>query len=136
MNGRFVAAAACLLAASLGGCAASIDGVYRPDCPAFEGDVITLDAGEFVWDRFTDAVEIDSRGNRIDPFPDYPIYGRYSRDGKRLELAANDGRTLEPLHVHRESGSAAYLLTAGEHRRLVDSGRRNPCALARQNRPN
>lgn len=136
MNGRFVTGTVCLLAASLGGCAASIDGIYRPDCPAFEGDVVTLEAGEFVWDRFTDAVEIDPRGNRIDPFPDYPIRGRYSRVGKRLELTADDGRALEPLFTHRERDSTTYLLTADEHRSLIESGLRKPCALARQNRPN
>ena len=57
----------CLFAAAVTGCA-SIDGVYQPDCVAFEGDVVTLKSGGFVWERFTDAVEIDADGKRIDPF--------------------------------------------------------------------
>ena len=122
---------AVLLAVTVTGCA-SIDGVYRPDCIAFEGDVVTLKSGAFVWERFTDAVEIDANGKRIDPFPDYPIHGRYSRDGDRLELVTNDGRTLEPMFTHGGGAVPTYLLTADQYRTLIEGGQHNGCRLMRQ----
>ena len=132
---RRFCATVCLFAVTVTGCA-SIDGVYRPDCVAFEGDVVTLKSGEFVWERFTDAVEIDARGKRIDPFPDYPIRGRYSRDGDRLELTTNDGRSLEPMFTYGGRAAPAYLLTAKQYRTLIDGGQHERCALVRQNRQN
>ena len=135
MNSRRLSATVCLFTAAVTGCA-SIDGVYQPDCAAFEGDVVTLKSGEFVWERFTDAVEIDADGKRIDPFPDYPIQGRYSRDGDRLELVTNDGRTLEPMFTYGGRATPGYLLTADQYRTLIDGGQHGRCVLVRQNLQN
>lgn len=135
MNRRRFCAAVCLFAAAVTGCA-SIDGVYRPDCAAFEGDVVTLKSGEFVWERFTDAVEIDADGKRIDPFPDYPIQGRYSRSGDRLELVTNDGRTLGPMFTYGGGAAPAYLLTADQYQTLTDDGQHDGCVLMRRNSRN
>ena len=131
MNSRGFCLTVCVIAASLAACA-SIDGVYRPDCVAFEGDVVTLKSGEFVWERFTDAVEIDALGKRIDPFPDYPIQGRYSRNGNRLDLVTNDGRSLEPMFTYGGRAAPAYLLTAEQYRTQTEGGQHDACVLMRQ----
>ena len=116
------------------GCA-SIDGTYQPDCEAFAGDAITLDGGEFTWEKFTDAIKIDDDGNRIDPFPGYPRSGSYSMDGNRVFLVTEDRKSVELMFLHREKGERQYLLTTTQYEVLVNDGERHKCALVRQVEP-
>ena len=111
-------------------CAActSFEGAYSPNCAAYEGDRISLNAGRFTWDRFTDAIPVDDAGNPADPLPEYPMRGTYTRDGGVLSLRTDSGDTLESLHVRREHGRY-YLLTEAQMGHLERAGEVPQCAL-------
>ena len=108
-------------------CAAH-EGAYAPDCIAFAGDTITLEEGRFTWDKFTDEVRVDESGRRLDPHPEYPVAGRYRKEGERLVLEADDGRALPDMYL-RHVGQRWLLLTAEQHQALEATGTRPDCPL-------
>jgi hypothetical protein len=103
------AAAAASFLTFLAGCA-SIDGTYTPGCLSHAGNSITLKDGRFVWDKFTDQVLVNDRGEVVDQFPDYPVRGRYSIEGDTLHFDSYTGETLPAMHVRRD-GDKPLLLT-------------------------
>ena len=118
------------LVALLSGCKA-VDGVYMPDCVAFEGNRITLSGGEFIWEKFSDQVIVDDDGNVINQFPDYPRVGTYRVRGQDLELnfAADDA--VETMQIHERYGRLS-LLTADEVAEWQRTGRYAQCVLTRE----
>lgn len=119
-----------LLLGILGSIAAckSDEGVFLPDCIAYAGDSIELREGRFEWDRFTDEVEVDSAGNVIDQFPDYPRAGTYVVDGQRVVLVGEDGNVLARRYLV-PVGERIYLMTSDEHSSWQSSGETPNCAL-------
>jgi hypothetical protein len=115
-------------AVMLSGCK-SLDGTYQPGCPAYAGDRIRLHAGEFEWDRFTDAVPVDAAGNRVDPFPDYPKKGNYRPQKGSLLLTFADGSEAT-LYLERQNGRV-YLLTESQADAWGATRRWDDCALVR-----
>ena len=114
----------------LSGCKA-VDGVYMPDCAAFEGSRITLSGGEFIWEKFTDQVIVDDDGNIINQFPDYPRVGTYRVSGQDLELTFTDDDTVTTMQIHERYGRLS-LLTADEVAEWQRSGRYEQCVLTRE----
>ena len=112
----------------LAGCK-SVEGVYLPGCAAYAGDRVELHDGEFEWDKFTDQVEIDEHGKRIDPFPGFPQRGRYEIDGSAVRMTMNNNAS-ETLYLHVHDGRA-LLLTEAQHRAVESGGRYDDCALTR-----
>ena len=119
-----------VLPLALAGCA-SIEGVYLPDCEAYAGSEIRLEAGRFHWSKFTDQVKLDEDGNHIDPFPGFPREGAYAVDHKTVTLTSASGEAPEILHL-RKQGGAVYLLTNAEHAAVVGGADIPRCALKRQ----
>ena len=117
-----------LLVGILAGCK-SAEGVYLPGCAAYAGDRIELRNGEVQWDKFTDQVDIDASGNRIEPFPGYPRRGSYRIDGQVVTLTM-DNDVSETLYLHVRDGRA-LLLTEAQHQALESGGRHDDCALTR-----
>ena len=117
-----------LLGCILAGCK-SVEGVYLPACAAYAGDRIELRNGEFDWDKFTDQVDIDEKGARIDPFPEFPRRGSYEIDGSAVRMTMNNN-VSETLYLHAYDGRA-LLLTEAQHRAVESGGRYDDCALTR-----
>jgi len=122
----FVATLATLL---LAGCT-TLNGVFEPDCIAFEGDRVELTGGRFVWDRFTDERRIDSEGNEIDPFPDYPKTGRFETILDRVDFHPDSGDGIASRYVLKR-GSATYLLSEEQRAAVMSGGDMPDCALRR-----
>ena len=122
---------ALLLVGVLAGCK-SVEGVYLPGCAAYAGDRIELRGGDFEWDRFTDQVEVDENGRRIDQFPGYPRHGSYEIDGNAVRMTSNNNAS-ETLYLHVHDGRA-LLLTDAQHRAVDSGGRYDECALTRAER--
>jgi hypothetical protein len=101
--------AAALLFALLAGCA-GIDGTYTPGCLSHAGNSITLKDGRFVWDKFTDQVLVNDRGEVVDQFPGYPVRGRYRVEGDTLHFASYTDEPLPTMHLRRD-GEKPLLLT-------------------------
>lgn len=120
-----------LLAGALSACK-SADGVYLPGCAAYAGDRIELDDGSFTWDKFTDQVKVDDAGNRVDPFPGYPMTGTYRVEAPVVTMVIADTGASETLHLHRVDGRL-LLLTAAQQADWESSGRYDDCALTRSN---
>lgn len=120
---------AVVILACLAGCKA-VDGTYLPGCAAYAGDRIELRGDTFAWDKFTDAVEIDDAGNRVDAFPGYPKTGSFDIDGDRLVLRFDDGAETQVLHLQRSSGSLE-LLTDTQYVAWKKSNNYPDCVLAR-----
>lgn len=118
------------LVALLSGCA-SHDGNYAPGCVAYAGNQVELSGGTFVWDRFTDQIRVDSDGQIIDPFPDFPVSGNYTLDGRRMTMIAESGQSMQPMYLHQD-GSDYRLLTADEDASWQSSGAFDNCVLTRQ----
>ena len=121
-----------LALAVIAGCSSS-NGIYAPDspaCVAFEGQTITLDGGRFIVDKFSDSVEIDDAGNRIDPFPGYPMQGNYRIEARALYMRSDSGTDLPTLYF-AEIGGNKWLLTQSEHEEWTKNGAIGPCALVR-----
>lgn len=112
----------------LGGCAGSVSGTFEPACIAHEGDRIVLSDGRFEWHRFTDVVNVDEAGNRMDPFPAYPKAGTYRRDGDKLILEASDGSALGERYLLDYRGRT-YLLTYEQNEAVLDGEPMPACAL-------
>ncbi len=116
-----------LLAVLLFGCA-SHEGTYSPGCAAFAGDTITLSDGQFVWDKFTDSINLDDEGNVISQFPDYPMKGSYRIEGKLVIMETASGEVLADMYIQQYNGHH-YLLTAGQFEARENTGEHNRCAL-------
>jgi hypothetical protein len=114
----------------LSGCK-SHEGLYAPSCVAYAGSEIQLEDGRFVWTKFTDQVRIDEQGNKIDPFPGFPLRGQYTEQGARLTLLAEEGGGSHTMFLVRIDGGV-YLYTAEEAEAFEASGERPACPLQRQ----
>ncbi len=116
--------------AACAGCATDADvaGTYAPSCVAFEGSTIELSGDRFTWDRFTDEVTVDAAGNKIDPFPGFPVRGTYTVNDAVLRLTTDVGELAAELHLVRRPGQV-YLLTAGEFAAWQQDGVVPKCAL-------
>ena len=116
-----------LIATLLFGCA-SHDGTYSPGCIAYEGSKISLNDGQFVWEKFTDSVAVDDDGNVKNQFPGYPMQGSYRIKGQMLSLDADSGESLANMYlqVYRKR---IYLLTAEEFESWERTGTVGACAL-------
>ena len=107
---------------------ANNEGIYEPACIAYEGDRIELRAGRFEWQRFTDQRTVDSDGNLVEPFPEYPKNGAYSMDAERLELVSNDGVRLADWYQVKHTGEH-YLLSSEQHEVFLDAHEMPDCPL-------
>lgn len=116
-----------LFAVLLSGCV-SHDGTYLPGCSAYAGNKITLDEGQFVWEKFTDAVVVDDDDNIVDQFPGYPLEGSYRINGQMVQMEALSGESLQTMYLQK-FGKQQYLLTADEFASWQQSGKRDDCAL-------
>ena len=116
--------------AACAGCATDADvaGMYAPSCVAFEGSTIELSGDRFTWDKFTDEVTVDEAGNKVDPFPGFPVRGTYAVDDDVLRLTTDVGELAAELHLVRRPGQV-YLLTAGEFEAWQQDGAVPKCAL-------
>lgn len=115
------------LAITLTACASHY-GVYAPDCIAYAGDRIELDDGRFAWDKFTDQVEIDDEGRRVDRYRDYPVRGRYLLDDGKLIFIAETDVSLPELYLVRR-GRQHYLLSTAQYATWQETGDFANCAL-------
>ena len=122
-----------LIATLLIGCA-SHDATYSPGCIAYEGSNISLNDGQFVWEKFTDSIAVDDAGNVKDPFPGYPMQGSYRINGQVLSLDAGSGESLANMYL-QEYGNRVYLLTAEEFETWERSGTVDKCALVSGGHP-
>ncbi|MDH3415347.1 MAG: hypothetical protein OEM64_03450 [Gammaproteobacteria bacterium] len=107
---------------------ANHEGTYEPACIAYEGDRIELRAGRFEWQRFTDQRTVDSDGNLVEPFPEYPKIGAYSMDTERLELVSSDGVRLAEWYLVKHAGEH-YLLSSEQHEAFLDAHELPGCPL-------
>ena len=114
---------ACLLAACN-----SHEGFYSPACIAYAGDKIELSNGQFVWDKFTDALIVDEDGNLVDQFPGYPMRGTYQIDGETVTFALTSGEAPENMYL-RQDGDRHYLLTTAQFEEWQSTGKYADCAL-------
>ncbi len=119
-----------LVAVALAACK-SHNGIYMPDCIAYEGDTVELHDGRFEWDRFTDQVLVDDGGKVVDPFPDYPKAGSYAATDTDLKLTADDGSALPDMRLVEDQGKI-FLLTAAQYRDWQSGSPVADCALVRQ----
>lgn len=119
---------AMLLFGVLAGCK-SAEGVYLPGCAAHAGDRIELRNGGFEWDKFTDQVDLDESGKRIDPFPGYPRRGSYEIEGQAVRMMADDNAS-ETFYLHVRD-DRALLLTEAQHQASESGGGYDDCALTR-----
>lgn len=117
----------------LSGCATH-SGVYTPDCIAFAGDRIELDDGRFTWDKFTDQLEVSEEGERIDPFPDYPVRGRYLLDGEKVTFIAETDVSLPDLYLV-EHDRQRYLLSAAQYQAWQRTDTLANCPLIQNGHP-
>ena len=99
-----------LIAVLLFGCV-SHEGTYSPDCIAYAGSNISLTDGQFVWEKFTDAVVVDDEGEIVNQFPGYPMGGGYRIDGQTLYMESDAGEAMDKMYLHRRD-NRQYLLTA------------------------
>ena len=109
-------------------CAAQLEGVFEPACIAYEGDTIELRDGRFEWRRFTDQVMVDEDGNKIDPFPDYPISGTYTVQDERVSFVPDGGAETRDRYL-LEDRQNVYLLTYDENEAALDTDIIPSCAL-------
>lgn len=128
--GRWVAFVFAIAAAGLAGCR-SADGEYLPDCRAFAGDELTLAAGRYEWDRFTDMRRADEAGNVVDPNPGFPKTGAYEQANGTLRLLDEGGSVIATWHA-QERGGRLYLLNDTQQAAWSDSGTWPDCPLVRQ----
>jgi hypothetical protein len=127
---KFKEPALLLLFAVAAGCAAdtNIAGTYAPSCVAFEGSTIELADSRFTWDKFTDEVTVDAAGNKIDPFPGFPVRGTYIVEDDVVRLTTDVGELAGEMHLVRRPGQV-YLLTGEEFGSWQRDGAVPTCAL-------
>ena len=114
----------------LSGCT-SYEGHYAPSCIAYAGSEIQLEDDRYVWTKFTDQVEIDEDGNKIDPFPGFPRRGEYEKEGYEITLLGSGGAAVHTLFLFRFEGDI-YLYTAEETAAYESTGERPVCPLQLQ----
>jgi hypothetical protein len=116
--------------AACAGCAtdAEVAGMFAPSCVAFEGSTIELTDQRFTWDKFTDEVTVDAAGNKVDPFPGFPVRGTYTTENDVLHLTTDVGDLAAVLHLVRRPGQV-YLLTGTEFEAWQKGGTVPNCAL-------
>lgn len=115
------------IAALLVGCV-SHEGTYSPDCIAYAGSNISLDDGQFVWEKFTDEVIVNDDGEIVNQFPGYPMRGSYRIEGQTVHMESDAGESLEDMYLHRRD-NRQYLLTAEQFRAWEETGKQADCAL-------
>jgi hypothetical protein len=125
--------AAAVLLTLLAGCA-SIDGTYTPGCLSHAGNSITLKDGRFVWDKFTDQVLVNDRGEVVDQFPNYPVRGRFSLEGDTLHFDSYTGEPLPTMHLRRD-GEKPLLLTVEQLKGWPHDNNLTRCALTPDGAP-
>ena len=106
----------------------SYDGRYSPDCVAFEGNIIVLSEGRFLWEKFTDQVFVNDDGEIVDAFSGYPMEGAFRIDGQSVHLRTDTGKSVQTMVFH-ERNKHQYLLTAEQFAELESSGTFPECAL-------
>lgn len=118
------------LLAACAGCATDADvvGTYVPSCVAYEGNTIELSGQRFTWDKFTDEVMVDDAGNKLDPFPGFPVRGSYAIEDDVLRLTTDVGELAGELYLVRRPGQI-YLLTEAEFGAWQKDGAVPDCAL-------
>ncbi|MFK8052896.1 MAG: hypothetical protein AB8F65_07955 [Woeseiaceae bacterium] len=116
-----------VVALLLAGCG-SIDGTFEPACTAFEGDIIEVTGNRYQWVKFTDALEVDETGNRVNPFPGYPQSGSISRVGERITLTAANNGPVSSFFVRVREGER-YLLTEAQAKGVAADPSMWECAL-------
>jgi len=107
----------------------SYEGVFEPDCIAFEGDVVELSNGQLRWERFTDQRVVDSNGQVVDPFPDFPKTGSYEMLDGRVTFHSDDGGDKATWYLVSHN-NALYLLTPKQREQMNSDGM-PVCALRR-----
>lgn len=85
---------------------------------ALEGDKVVFVDGSFEWHKFTDERVLDDDGNVIDPFPGYPLTGRFKLRNSVVEFVTVEGAKPEDMHLF-EDEMDVYLLTAEENAAAV-----------------
>jgi hypothetical protein len=116
-----------LAAFVLAGCK-TYEGSYALGCVAFEGNNVTLAAGRFTWEKFTDQVIVDDDGNVVDQFPDYPRHGSYRIELETLYLEPDAGASMQDMHLIQHDDQS-YLLTAQQFETWEKTGKHDKCAL-------
>lgn len=116
-----------ILLAILGACA-NHEGLYAPDCIAYEGDRVMLQGERFEWQKFTDQQQVGSDGKIIDPFPGYPKGGAFSLVDDRVEFRPDDGSVIDDYFIVQREDSH-YLLTQNQHQELLVRGVMSQCPL-------
>lgn len=105
-----------------------LEGTYSPDCMAYAGSNIEFIDGNFVWEKFTDAVVIDDAGNVVNQFPGYPLQGSYRVDGQTLHMESASGEVLSIMYILQRD-NREYLLTFEQFETLGETGEFDECAL-------
>jgi len=120
------------LVAMLSLCACkSYEGVYLPDCIAYEGDKIQFADGRYQWERFTDAIVIGDDGEPVDSFPGFPREGTYRVDGENVYMTADNATQIEHMYLHEINGRH-YLLTEDQDYARHSGGELDKCLLVLQ----
>ena len=106
----------------------SHEGTYSPDCIAYAGSNISLNDGQFVWEKFTDAVVVDEDGEIVNQFPGYPMRGSYRIEGQIVHMESAGGDAIDKMYLHTRD-KRQYLLTAEQFEAWQKTGKHADCAL-------
>ena len=106
----------------------SHEGTYSPDCIAYAGSNISLSDGQFIWEKFTDAVIVDEDGEIVNQFPGYPMRGSYRIEGQIVHMESDAGVSMEKMYLHTRD-NRQYLLTAEQFEAWQKTGKHADCAL-------
>jgi hypothetical protein len=106
----------------------SHEGTYSPDCIAYAGSNISLNDGQFVWEKFTDAVVVDEDGKIVNQFPGFPMRGSYRIEGQFVLMESAAGDAMEKMYLHTRD-NRQYLLTAEQFDAWQKTGEHAGCAL-------
>ena len=106
----------------------SHEGTYSPACAAFAGDMVALQDGQFVWEKFTDSVVVDDHGVIVNQFPGFPKRGSYHVDGRKVSMLSGSGEQLPDMYL-LGTDSRRYLLTEAQSAAWETSGQYADCAL-------
>jgi hypothetical protein len=116
-----------VIAVCLSACV-SHEGTYSPDCIAYAGSNISLNDGQFVWEKFTDAVVVDEDGKIVNQFPGFPMRGSYRIEGQFVLMESAAGDAMEKMYLHTRD-NRQYLLTAEQFDAWQKTGEHADCAL-------
>ena len=125
MDTRFVSIT---LAAFLLSACKPYEGTYSPSCVAFAGDTIQLSNGQFVWEKFTDAVQVDEDGNVLNQFPGYPMRGTYNISAETVTMETASGEALDSMYLLEDEGRY-YLLSGKQSEEFRATGKHAECPL-------